>query len=140
MRSPAAPNSDAVVHDLTARPEPRPGDAPERRGSGRRARARDRLLDRPSRTSAPTAALMGVVDLETMLLFVDDDLRETALALQHIESYLLRALDLLTRESLRRAEVLAVAADGQVLQHVDQLGETLESLRRRLAKLASRMK
>lgn len=140
MRSPAATNSDAVVHDLTARPEPRPEDAPERRGSGRRARARDRLLDRPERPNAPNAALMGVVDLETMLLFVDDDLRETALALQHIETYLLRALDLLSQESLRRADVLAVAADGHVLQHVDQLGETLESLRRRLAKLASRMK
>lgn len=140
MRSPAAPNSDAVVHDLTARPEPRPEDAPERRGSGRRARARDKLLDRPARAHAPAAALLGVVDLETMMLFVDDDLRETALALQHIESYLVRALDLLSKESLRRAEVLAVAADGQVLQHVDQLGETLESLRRRLAKLATRMK
>lgn len=140
MPSPAAHPSDAVVHDLTARPEARPEDAPERRGSGRRARARDRLLDRPTREHAPTAALLGVVDLETMLLFVDDDLRETALALQNIESYLVRAHEVLTRESLRRADVLAVAADGQVLAHVDQLGETLESLRRRLAKLAGRMK
>lgn len=140
MRSPVAPNSDAVVHDLTASPEPRPEGAPERRGSGRRARARDRLLDRPTRTHAPTAALLGVVDLDTMLLFVDDDLRETALALQQIESYLVRAHDVLTQGSLRRADVLAVAADGQVIEHVDQLGETLESLRRRLAKLAGRMK
>lgn len=112
----------------------------ERRESGRRARARDRLMDRATRSYPPNAALFGVDDLETMLLFVDDDLRETGLAMCRIEDYLVRTLGLLEQPQLRRAEVIALAGDAHVLDHLDQLNETVESLRRRLAKLASRMR
>ena len=112
----------------------------ERRGSGRRARARDRLMDRATRSYPPNAALLGVDDLETMLLFVDDDLRETGLAMCRIEDYLVRTLGLLEQPQLRRAEVQAIAGDQDVLEHLDQLNETVESLRRRLAKLAGRMR
>lgn len=117
-----------------------PDDGPERRGSGRRARARDRLMDRATQTHAPNARLMGVENVENLLLFVDDDLRETALAIHHIEDFLLRTLGLLEAEDLRREDVREVASDTSVLDHVDQLNETLESLRRRLAKLAARMR
>lgn len=97
-------------------------------------------MDRATREYAPNSALRGVADLETTLLFVDDDLRETALSLGHIEGYLMRMLGMLEQPGLSRADVLELASDRKVLDHVDQLNETLESLRRRLAKLAGRMR
>jgi hypothetical protein len=115
-------------------------DTSERRGSGRRARARDRLMDRATQPHTPHARLAEVENVENLLLFVDDDLRETALAIHHIEAFLLRTLGLLETEDLRREHVREVAGDTSVLDHVDQLNETLESLRRRLARLAARMK
>lgn len=117
-----------------------PDEGPERRGSGRRARARDRLMDRATQTHVPHANLMGVENVENLLLFVDDDLRETALAIHRIEEFLLRTLGLLEATDLRREDVREVASDTSVLDHVDQLNETLESLRRRLARLAARMR
>jgi hypothetical protein len=117
-----------------------PDTGPERRASGRRARARDRLMDRASQPHVPNARLVGVENVENLLLFVDDDLRETALAIHKIEEFLLRTLGLLEAKDLTRADVCEVASDASVLDHVDQLNETLESLRRRLARLAARMK
>ena len=117
-----------------------PDEGLDRRASGRRARARDRLMDRATRTHTPNAKLIGVENVENLLLFVDDDLRETALAIHKIEGFLLRTLGLLEAEDLRREDVREVAGDTSVLDHVDQLNETLESLRRRLARLAARMR
>lgn len=131
--TPASPAAEAPR--LTAVPNP-----PERRASGRRARARDRLMDRATQPQAPNARLVGVENVENLLLFVDDDLRETALAIHRIEAFLLRTLGLLEAEDLRRQDVIEVASDTSVLDHVDQLNETLESLRRRLARLAARMR
>ncbi|MCA9651037.1 MAG: hypothetical protein H6712_24610 [Myxococcales bacterium] len=117
-----------------------PDHGPERRRSGRRARARDRLMDRATQAPTHSAALEGVDNVENLLLFVDDDLRETALAIHHIEAFLVRTLGLLESDDLRREDVVSVAGDTTVLDHVDMLNETLESLRRRLARLASRMR
>lgn len=97
-------------------------------------------MDRATQPYPQNAALIGVADVENLLLFVDDDLRETALAIHHIEQFLLRALGLLETSTLRREDVHAVASDTSVLDHIDMLNETLESLRRRLAKLSARMK
>ncbi len=118
-------------------PTPAPA---ERRGSGRRARARDRLMDRASQSNQPNDALRGVSNIGNLLLFVDDDLRETALSITRIESYLTRTLEALESPDLRREDVRALATDVDVLDHLDQLNETLESLRRRLAKMAGEMK
>ncbi len=74
------------------------------------------------------------------MLFVDDDLRETALAIGRIESYLVRTLQTLERRDVRRVDVLAIAGDTSVLDHLDALNETVESLRCRLGRLASRMR
>lgn len=97
-------------------------------------------MDRASQPQVPHPRLSGVENVENLLLFVDDDLRETALAIHHIEEFLLRTLGLLETSDLRREHVAEVAGDTSVLDHVDQLNETLESLRRRLARLASRMR
>lgn len=97
-------------------------------------------MDRATRPYPQNAALVGVENVENLLLFVDDDLRETALAIHHIEHFLVRTLGLLEAPALQREDVCAVASDTTVLDHLDMLNETLESLRRRLAKLSARMK
>lgn len=138
MMTPAS-TTGAQSGEADAGPEA-PG-AAERRGSGRRGRARDRLLDRGSQpTTVPGGALGAVRDIENTLLFIDDDLRETALAMTRIEDYLHRTLVALESPELRREHVHALASDTRVLDHLDGLSETLESLRRRLAKLSTTMK
>ncbi|MFO0635704.1 MAG: hypothetical protein U0168_22925 [Nannocystaceae bacterium] len=121
-------------------PTPEPAAGAERRASGRRGRARDRLLDRGSQPSVVPGELLRVRDIENTLLFIDDDLRETALAMTRIEDYLTRALQTLESPGVRREHVVALAQDVCVLEHLDALGETLESLRRRLGKLSSTMR
>ncbi|MBK8261566.1 MAG: hypothetical protein IPK80_09520 [Nannocystis sp.] len=112
----------------------------ERRRSGTRTRARDRIMDRATRAYPPSEALNQVRGLENLILFIDDDLRETALSMQKIEGYLVSALGLLESPKLSRDQVQTIASDTEVLDHVDQLVETLESLRRRLARLASSLR
>jgi hypothetical protein len=113
---------------------------PERRRSGYRARRRDRLMDRATRSYPSSPGLRGVDNVENLLLFVDDDLRETALAITRIETYLVRTLGVLESTAPRRDQVLALANDVAVLEHLDMLNETMESLRRRLAKLCAAMR
>jgi hypothetical protein len=117
------------------RPETSEGSS-DRRVSGRRARARDRLMDRANNDYSPNPALAQVRDVENLLLFIDDDLRETALAMERIEKYLLSTLDVLDGHDLDRREIHALAIDPNVIDHVDLLTETLESLRRRMVRLA----
>ena len=141
--SPAgAPAGTVRVVEIDARPPTTaarpPG--PERRASGGRSRATDRLLDRATRDYAKNASLETVRDIETVMLFVDDDLRETALAIGRIEAYLVHTLQTLERSNLRRSDVTALADDLTVLDHLDLLNETIEGLRRRLARLAQRMR
>lgn len=97
-------------------------------------------MDRATRPYAANAVLTGVDNVENLLLFLDDDLRETALAMTRIESYLMRTLGLLESKKLRREHVQELANDARVLEHLDLLNETLESLRRRLAKLSAAMR
>ena len=112
----------------------------ERRQSGARGRARDRLMDRATQPYPRSEALGGVDDVENLLLFIDDELRETALSMTRIEDYLVRTLGLLEADKIRRETVQSLARDTDVLDHLDLLNETLESLRRRMARLAARLK
>lgn len=109
---------------------------PERRISGQRARVRDRLMDRANQDYAPNPAFAHLRDVENLLLFIDDDLRETALAMERIEKYLVSTLNVLDGSTLDRDDVFSLATDPSVLDHVEVLTETLESLRRRMARLA----
>jgi hypothetical protein len=113
-----------------------PEDTSDRRISGRRARGRDRLMDRANSDYSPNPALAQVRDVENLLLFIDDDLRETALAMERIEKYLLSTLGVLDAETLDRREIHSLATDSSVLDQVDLLNETLENLRRRMVRLA----
>ena len=112
----------------------------ERRRSGARARARDRLMDRATKTYPLTDTLAKVRNIENLLLFIDDDLRETALALHNVEQFLVQTLGLLEQPRLRREDVQSLAGDTEVLDHVDMLNETLETLRRRLSHLAASLR
>ncbi len=116
------------------------GDHRERRHSGARARARDRLMDRATKSYPLTDSLSKARNVENLLLFIDDDLRETALALHNVEQFLLQTLGLLERPRLRREDVQSLAGDAEVLDHVDMLGETIETLRRRLSLLAASLR
>ncbi len=116
------------------------GSGAERRQSGMRVRARDRLMDRMMRPPQEADSLSRVRGVENLVLFIDDDLRETAMALGNVENYLLEILKLLEAPRLAREEVHALAADMTVLDHVDMLVETLETLRRRLAKLSASLR
>ncbi|NVB37724.1 hypothetical protein G6O69_07755 [Pseudenhygromyxa sp. WMMC2535] len=118
-------------------PNPTTGTSTDRRGSGRRARARDRLMDRASQSYTPNPALSRVKHVENLLLFIDDDLRETALSMERIERYLVSTLDVLEGDALDRNVVQELATDLSVLDQIDMLTETLESLRRRMARLAA---
>jgi hypothetical protein len=108
----------------------------DRRVSGRRARGRDRLMDRANSDYSPNPALANVRDVENLLLFIDDDLRETALAMERIEKYLLSTLGVLDGDTLDRGEIHSLATDMSVIDQVDLLNETLENLRRRMVRLA----
>ena len=108
----------------------------ERRVSGRRARARDRLMDRANTTYVPNPSLASLERVENLLLFIDDDLRESALSMERIERYLVATLDMLEGDRLDPTEVDALATNEDVLDQIDLLNESLESLRRRVARLA----
>lgn len=97
-------------------------------------------MDRGSQPHPSSPALGNLRNIENLMLFVDDDLRETALALTRIEGFLARTLQMLESPRLKREDVADVAGDRTVLEHVDHLNETLESLRRRLSTLYANMK
>jgi hypothetical protein len=123
----------------TPKPPPAEG-GPERRQSGARARARDRLMDRATRPGGESDALSHVRGVQNLVLFIDDDLRETGLALGKVEGYLVEILKLIEKPRITREDVHALAADTQILDHVDSLVETLETLRGRLAKLSASLR
>jgi hypothetical protein len=97
-------------------------------------------MDRATRDYPETDVFRGVRNAENLLLFIDDDLRETGMALGHVESYLIEILRMLESPRVRREDVHALATDTRVLDHVDMLVENLETLRRRMTKLATSLR
>lgn len=102
-----------------------------------RRRLRDRLVERDG-TANP--ALKERYALTNQLLLVDDDLRECALALSSVEKFLAQSLALLEDESVRAEDLARLAGDGEALDQLDNLSETLTTLRRRLLAIASNIK
>lgn len=126
-----------MVHlSSSSRQETTSDAATNRRGSGRRARARDRLMDRANQAYAPNPTLTHIKHVDNLLLFIDDDLRESALSMERIERYLISTLEMLEGERLSRDHVETLATDQDVLDQIDLLNENLENLRRRIARLA----
>jgi hypothetical protein len=104
--------------------------------SAPRRRLRDRLIEREG-TDNPS---LDQFELQNALLLIDDDLRETALALGAVEQYLAATLAVLDSEEVTAAEVTRLAADGAVLDQLDVLTESFANLRRRLGHVATRLK
>jgi hypothetical protein len=101
-----------------------------------RRRARDRLAAR-ERTENRT--LCAKNDLRNLILFIDDDLRETASAIGDIEGYLVRALRLMEKEDVTPDELRGLAGDNGLDAQIDGLSETLTSLRRRIGQVAEKL-
>jgi hypothetical protein len=99
-----------------------------------RRRLTDRLVEREG-TQNPS--LTEKYSLQNQLLLIDDDLRETALALGAVEKFLGDALRLLEDERVRASDLATLAAEGDTLDRLDTLTETLQQLRRRLLSIAS---
>jgi hypothetical protein len=102
-----------------------------------RRRLRDRLVERDG-TANP--ALTERYALTNQLLLVDDDLRECALSLSSVEKFLAQALEKLEDEQVTASDLAELAADGDSLDQLDNLAETLTSLRRRLLSIASNIR
>jgi hypothetical protein len=97
----------------------------ERTGAGRRAR--DRIL---SGQTVPAAAIRSRHELRNLILFLADDLRESALAVGGIEAFLIRAQRVLEKPDLTPEELAVVADDRQVIERFELLADALSSLRR----------
>jgi len=102
-----------------------------------RRRLRDRLVEREGTTNP---SLTERYALQNQLLLIDDDLRETALALGALETFLSDALRLLEDERVTAQDLAHLAGEGDTLDRLDSLAETLTTLRRRLLSIASHIK
>jgi hypothetical protein len=130
MARPLARRVQDVTPASQARPARRLRPIPGRR-------ARDRLADRDG-TQNPTLTVRH--ELQNVLMLVDDDLRETAQAMESIETFLVDALHHLEREDISREHLLRLAGDEKVLSEMDRLGETLMNLKRRLMGIAGTLR
>ncbi len=99
----------------------------------RRARDLAVVADRP------VYGQLGDRGLEDLILLIDDDLRETAQAIDDIERYLVRALKIVDGSRLSRDNVTSLADDPRVTAAVDRMTDMLAGLRRRLGDLAERL-
>jgi hypothetical protein len=108
---------------------------PERRSSPRR-RSRDRIADRE--TTNP--ALSQRFELKNLLLFLDDDVRESAKALSRVEGYLGRTLALVDDAAVSADQLDALADEQAIFDDLHTLVDTLGSLRARLGKVASTLR
>ena len=112
------------------------GSGTERRRTPRR-RVRDRIA---SLDTTDNPMLRGQYDIRNLMLLVDDDLRQTALALGAIEAYLATAAALLEKSDLTGAALVAVADDEAVLDRMEDLSENMDNLRRRMSSIAAALK
>ncbi|MGZ3426547.1 MAG: hypothetical protein ACXVCV_07855 [Polyangia bacterium] len=108
---------------------------PERRSTPRR-RTRDRMPERE--TTNP--ALSQRFELRNLLLFLDDDVRESAKALSRVERYLGRALALLDDDEVTAAQLDALSDEQAIFDDLHTLVDTLGSLRSHMGKVASTLR
>jgi hypothetical protein len=102
----------------------------ERTGAGRRAR--DRIL---AGQTSPSAIIRSRRELANLILFLADDLRESAMAVGGIESFLVRAQRALEKPELTLIELHAIADDREVDERFELLADALGSLRRSMKQI-----
>jgi hypothetical protein len=108
---------------------------PERRANPRR-RKNDRLPER--QTTNPKLA--SKAELKNLLLFVDDDVRESGKAMVRVEKYLQRTLALLDAPEVTSDELQALAREQAIFDDLHTLVDTLASLRAQMGKVASSLR
>jgi len=108
----------------------RHSDSNDGRRTGRGRRARDRLL----KGEAPQAATTSS-ELSNLLYFVGDDLRESAMAVGGIESFLVKVEALLADPKMTAEAIAGLGRYADIAQRVDDLGDVLDSLCRSLFRL-----
>lgn len=114
---------------------------PAATGIERRRTPRRRLRDRiASLDSTNNPALRGHHEIANQMLFLDDDLRQTALVLGTIEEYLAQAMGLIERADVTAPELKAFAGSDEIDERVELLGENLDNLRRRMKAIAMAMR
>jgi hypothetical protein len=101
-----------------------------RTGTGRRAR--DRIL---SGQTTPSPVIAGRSDLQNLVLFLSDDLRESALAVSGIESFLVQAQRLLEDPQLSPEQLRTLVEDPSVDERFELLADAVESLRRSMKRI-----
>jgi hypothetical protein len=102
----------------------------ERTGLGRRAR--DRVI---AAASPQSPVIRGRAELANLILFLGDDLRESALAVGGIEAFLVKAQRALERPELVPDELAALVDDRDVLERFELLADALGSLRRSMKQI-----
>lgn len=108
-----------------------PSQSHERAPKGRR------LHDRLATHETQNPRLPDRADVSNLLLLIDDDLRETAEAMAAIDGFLAESLRLLDSREVSASSLLKLSADGELMEQIDTLQETLTTLRRRFGALAS---
>ena len=101
-----------------------------------RRRMRDQLPQRE--TTNPALAQRS--ELKNLLLFLDDDVRESGKALVRVEKYLGRALALLDATEVSADELSEMAREQDIFDDLHTLVDTLASLRARMGKVASSLR
>jgi len=85
-------------------------------------------------------ARSGASAAEAVLLdFLEDDLHEARDLIATLSEYVASAAERLCDPTAAKADVLALAMQGEAQDGVEELGRTLGSLRRRLALIANRL-
>lgn len=107
----------------------------DRRANPRR-RMRDKLPDRE--TTNP--ALAHKTELRNLLLFLDDDVRESGKSLVRVEKYVARVLALLDAPTVTADELQELSREQAIFDDLHGLVDTLASLRARLGKVASSLR
>jgi hypothetical protein len=107
----------------------------------RRATPRRRLRDRLPQHETHNQKLAGAADTElsNLLLFLDDDVRESAKSLQRIERFLGDALKLLDDTTVTEERLRELSRDARIFDDLHTLVDTLGSLRTRLGQVAKKM-
>lgn len=101
-----------------------------RTGDGRRAR--DRLMTGDARPLPAVLTPDARARAANRMLFLADELRESALAAASIESYLVRLLQLLDDEDMSPETLIAFAEDDDIERRLAALEDSMSQLRRSL--------
>lgn len=119
---------------------PPTGSPPTETSHERRRTPRRRLRDRIASLDRTTNQALRRPEIANLVMIVEDDLRQTALALGAVEQYLGKAHGLLEQPDVTAQALVDMARDPDVVTRIDDLSENLANLRRTMHRIAAAMK